>query len=129
MKELEEYHNLKAKEWANSQLKEITELTDGKITNLEQLEKEVFDAVKPGGSLVDAYLSLHGREVVEQLRHSKASNQSTSPTSHLVSSSSRSEPSAYREMTPEENNIMRQFAQYSPGLQEDLEKGKIKIHK
>jgi hypothetical protein len=129
MRELEEYRNAKAMEWANNGLKEITELTNGKITSLDQLEPAIFEAVKGGQTLADAYLSLHGREVVEQLRNSQRAAKLEGSTSHLGGSSSTPTPDTFRTLTPEEANIMAQFAQYSPGLREDLEKGKIKIKK
>lgn len=129
MRELEEYRNAKAMEWANNGLKEITELTNGKITKLDQLEPEIFQSVKQGQSLADAYLSLHGREVVEQLRHSQQAAKSEGSTSHLGGSSSTPTPTTTRSLTPEEAKIMAQFATYSPSMQTALDKGEIKIKK
>lgn len=129
MRELEEYRNAKAKEWANSQLQEITDLTGGKITKLDQIEQAVFDAVRPGGSLVDAYMSLHGREVVQQLRSSKKLEQSEGSTQHLNDHSLNPVSATFRNLTPEESSMYRQFAAYSPTMETALEKGEIKIKK
>ena len=129
MRELEEYRNAKAQEWANNQLKEITELTGGKITKLDQVEKEVFDAVRPGGTLVDAYMSIHGKEVVQELRNTKKLEQSEGSTRHLNDSSSNPVSTTYRELNSKEFDLMSQFAQYSPSMQKALDKGEIKIKK
>lgn len=117
---MEELSKLRAKqveEFGRQELAEITRLTNGKITSLAQLPKEVIDLWKKKGSLKAAYLELEGERLITELRseHSKGS------TAHMNTPSTTSNGSSgKRTLTAEERNMYKFF---NPGMKdEDLDK-------
>ena len=78
--ELEELKKIKAKEFAKDELAKITELTNGEITSLNQLPREVIELWKQKGSLKSAYLELEGEKLITKIRGA----QSKGSTDHLA---------------------------------------------
>ena len=99
MLELAELRRKQVEEFGKKELAEITKLTDGKITSLAQLPKEVIDLWKTKGSLKSAYLELEGERLITQIK----SNQNKGTTSHLNNpSGSQTPPASKRPLTAEE---------------------------
>lgn len=109
IKELEEYRKQRVKEFGEKELAEITKLTNGEITSLAQLPKEVLDLWKTKGSLKSAYLELEGEKLITKIR----SEQSKGSTEHLKSPSGDSPlPNNKRLLTEQEKRIWKQFNPY-----------------
>ena len=121
MKELQTLRDRQLVEFGKKELKELTELTGGKITSLAQLSPEVKEAWAKKGSLTAAYMELEGVNLVRGMR----SEQSKGSTSHLNSPSGGANvPSGERFLTEEEKQYWRFF---NPGMsEEELNKKTIK---
>lgn len=118
MKELESLREQRLKEFAKTELAEITKLTDGEITSLAQLPKEVVELWKTEGSLKSAYLKLEGEKLINKVR----SEQSKGSTGHMgqIGGGGNPKPSNTRPLTDEEKKMWRFF---DPSLsEEDLNK-------
>lgn len=106
MKELERYRAQQVEEFGKKELAEITKLTDGEITSLEQLPPEVLDLWKTKGSLKSAFLELKGEELIMKTR----SAQSKGSTSHLANPGTVKTPvSNKRHLTAEEKKVWKFF--------------------
>lgn len=106
IKELEEYRKQRVKEFGERELAEINKLTNGEITSLAQLPKEVIDLWKTKGSLKAAYLELEGEKLITKIR----SEQSKGSTGHLQNLSGGTPgQDTKRLLTDEEKAIWRQF--------------------
>lgn len=79
MQELAAFKEKQVKEFAKRELAEITKLTNGEVTSLEQVPADVLDLWKKKGSLKAAYLELKGEELILKAR----SGQSKGTTTHL----------------------------------------------
>lgn len=79
MKELAELRKKQVEEFGKKELADITQLTGGAITKLEQVPKDVIELWKTKGSLKAAYIELHGEELIMKAR----SEQSKGSTAHL----------------------------------------------
>lgn len=106
IKELEEYRKQRVKEFGERELAEISKLTNGEITSLAQLPKEVIDLWKTKGSLKSAYLELEGEKLITKIR----SEQSKGSTDHLTNPSGNTPPpNNKRPLNDKEKAIWRQF--------------------
>lgn len=106
IKELEEYRKQRVKEFGEKELEEIKKLTDGEITSLAQLPKEVIDLWKTKGSLKAAYLELEGEKLITRIR----SEQSKGSTAHLQNpAGSNPGQDKKRLLTDKEKQVWRQF--------------------
>lgn len=107
MQELAELRALKVREYGKQQLAEITALTDGKITKLEQLPKEVIELWKQTGDLKKSYLQLEGEKLILETRRS----QSQGTTTHMATpqSGTSSIPTDKRLLTDDEKRIWKLF--------------------
>lgn len=122
MKELEQYRAQRVQEFGRQELAEISKLTGGKITSLEQLPPEVIDLWKKKGSLKSAYLELKGEELILAAR----SEQSKGSTGHLTQvGGNASVPSTKRHLTAEEKKMWQFF---NPNMTEE-ELGKVMVDK
>lgn len=113
MKELEELKKARMKDYGKRELGEITELTGGRITRLDQLPHDVLVEWQKSGSLKDAYLKVEGPKLIKQLRNenSKAS------TSHLETPGSNAQsPSNRRPLTADEKAMWKLF---NPSITDD----------
>lgn len=122
MKELEELRSQKVKAFAEKELAEITQLTNGEITSLNQLSKEVVDVWKVTGSLKKAYLQVEGENLIAKAR----AEQSRGTTSHMntPSSNNGSIPADQRLLTDKEKAAWRVF--YPNITDEELNKKTVK---
>jgi hypothetical protein len=124
--ELDDYRASKAKEWSESQMSELSKLTGGKITRLDQLDEATLKRAQTEGSFVSAYMALHGAKLLEEVRLNGIVKQQQNSTDHLISSTGKQPANAFREPTPEERKILAQFAQFSPNMEKDLDNIKYK---
>lgn len=112
LKELEGYRQQKINDWAQKELIELKELTDGKVSKLEDVPKEVVELWKTKGSLKAAYLELQGETLIREARASAAGGQSRGSTNHLKSPTGMTAPvidSSKRPFTKEEQDIYMLF--------------------
>jgi uncharacterized protein (UPF0332 family) len=119
MKELDRYRQEKVNEWAKKELAELGELTEGKISKLEDVPKDVIELWKTKGSLKAAYLELHGEELIRKMRTSVASGQNRSTTSHMNSPQGNHNPpsgSNKRPFTQKERDVYKLF---NPGVTDE----------
>lgn len=79
MIELAEFRKKQVEEFGRKELAEITKLTNGKVTNFNQLSKNVLDAWQKTGSLKSAYLQVEGENLINTMR----SEQSKGSAEHL----------------------------------------------
>ena len=126
-KELDEYRAAKAKEWGKDQMAELSKLTGGKITKIEQLDQATLERAQKEGSFVSAYMALHGAELIEEMRLNGIAKQQQNTTSHLANPAGKQPESTLRDPSPAEKSILAQFAQYSPEMEKNLDK--IKYNK
>lgn len=107
MQELSELRSLKVQEFGKKELSEITKLTNGEITDLNQIPKPVIELWKKCGSLKAAYLQLEGENLLAKTR----SAQSKGTTDHLQSMGAGSQtiPNDKRPLTAEEKRVWKIF--------------------
>lgn len=111
--ELEELRKVRAREFAKEELASITQLTNGEITSLEQLPREVIEAWKKKGSLKAAYMELEGEKLILKMR----SEQSKGTTSHLANpTDSNPGKQTKRHLTAEEKQRWKFF---NPNMSEE----------
>lgn len=105
LKELTELRKEKLALFKDKELAEISKLTDGKITKLEEVPKDVLELWKTEGSLKSAYLKLHGEELILKAR----SEQNRGSTNHLQSPEGTNTPTNERLLTAEEKRVYKIF--------------------
>lgn len=122
MKELAELRKKQVEDFGKKELEEIKKLTDGEITSLNQLSKEVIDLWKKKGSLKSAYLELEGEKLITKIK----GEQSKGNTSHLnVPNGSTSPKSNERPLTDKEKQMFKFFNRNISD--EELNKRRVKI--
>lgn len=111
LKELETIKQQKVAEWAKKELSELSSLTDGKISKLEDVPKDVLEQWKKGGSLKAAYLELKGEDLIRQIKLGTQAQDSRGTTSHLSTPPSAPvvEDTTKRPLTDKEKDIYRLF--------------------
>lgn len=113
MKELEDLRKRNLVEFGKKELAEISELTGGQITRIDQLSREVVEEWKKSGSLTDAYLKLEGKNLISRLRNENKKGS----TNHLSTpGSSNPAPSNKRLLTNEEKQMWKLF---NPGISDE----------
>ena len=122
MKELETLRAQKIADFAKRELSEITKLTDGEITDLNQLPKEVIELWKQKGSLKSAYLELEAEKLITKIK----SGQSKGSTEHLNSLSGAKNPASNKRALTNEEKLTWRF--FNPSMT-DEEIDKIMIDK
>ena len=120
LKELELLKAQKVVEFSKRELAEITDLTNGEITDIKQLPKEVLELWKQKGSLKSAYIEVEGEKLIKKFK----SEQSKGSTAHLNSlSSNNMSDSNKRHLTDDEKKLWKYF---NPSMtDEELEKKMI----
>lgn len=104
--ELDAFRKQQAQEYGKKQLAEITKLTNGEITNLNQLPKSVIDLWSKNGDLKAAFLQIEGEKLIIKAR----SAQSKGTTEHMQNPSGPTPPpSKTRPLTTEEIQVWKQF--------------------
>lgn len=118
LQELEGYRQQKVNEWAKKELTELSELTNGKVTKLEDVPKNVLELWKTKGSLKAAYLELEGETLIREMRTGIASGQSKGSTGHLQSpkGTPANNNSNKRPFTQQEKDVYRLF---NPGVTDE----------
>lgn len=120
MLELAELKAQQVKEFGKKELAEISELTGGEITSLEQLPREVLESWKTEGSLVSAYMKHEGGNLIRKIR----SEGSKGTTAHLSTpGGSTPQNPAKRPLTAAEK---QQWKFFNPGMS-DEELNKIRV--
>lgn len=121
MQELNELRQMKVQEFARKELAEITRLSGGEITSINQLKPEVIEAWKKKGSLKSAYLEVEGENRIMKIM----SDQSKGTTSHLANASGTAPmPTGMRTLTAAEKQMYKFF---NPSMtDEDLNKLTVK---
>lgn len=122
MKELELLRQKQVEEFGKRELAEITKLTDGEITSLAQLPKEVLELWKKKGSLKSAYLELEGEKLILKARR----EQSKGSTSHLANPAGVTTPPSNKR--PLTNNEKQMWKYFNPHMT-DEEINKITVDK
>lgn len=85
LKEFDSFKQQRVNDWAQKELAELKEFTDGKIATLADVPKDVIELWKTKGSLKAAYIELHGESLIREMRAGIASEQSRGSTGHLAS--------------------------------------------
>ena len=119
LKELDSYRQERMNAWAKQELAILSELTDGKISKFEDVPKDVIEEWKTKGSLKEAYLNLHGEELIREIRTGVASGQNRSTTSHMASPQGTPTPpsnSNKRLFTQKEREVYKLF---NPGVTDE----------
>ena len=112
LKELDSYRQERVNAWAKKELAELSELTQGKVSKLEDVPKDVIELWKTKGSLKGAYLELHGETLIREMQMGIASGQNRSTTSHMASPQGAPAPadnSNKRPFTPKEREVYKLF--------------------
>lgn len=112
LKELDSYRQERVNAWAKKELAELSELTQGKVSRLEDVPKDVIELWKTKGSLKGAYLELHGETLIREMQTGIASGQNRSTTSHMASPQGAPAPadnSNKRPFTPKEREVYKLF--------------------
>lgn len=112
LKELDSYRQERVNAWAKKELAELSELTQGKVSKLEDVPKDVIELWKTKGSLKGAYLELHGETLIREMQMGIASGQNRSTTSHMTSPQGAPAPadnSNKRPFTPKEREVYKLF--------------------
>lgn len=106
LRELDEFKKKQVEEYGKRELAEITRLTGGEITSIEQLPKDVIELWKTTGSLKGAYMQLHGEELITKVR----AQQLKGSTSHLQNPAGAPPVKTdTRPLTEEEKKVWRLF--------------------
>lgn len=122
MQELETLRTKQLQEFGRKELEEIKKLTNGEITSLAQLPKEVIDLWKTKGSLKSAYLELEGEKLINKIR----GEQSRGSTNHLQNPTGATpQQQKTRPLTAEEKAIWRQIHPHMS--EEELNKKQVNI--
>ena len=113
MQELAEYRKKQQLEFGKRELAEITKLTGGRITNLNQLPKNVLERWQENGSLKSAYLELEGEKLIEQMR----SEQSRGSAEHLGNPNGSSPANTNQRPLTEQEKQMWKF--FNPSITDE----------
>lgn len=113
MQELEELRQMRVQEFGKKELAEVTKLSGGEITSLNQLSPEVISAWKQKGSLKAAYLEVEGEKRIMRMM----SDQSRGTTTHLTANGgSAAVPTGERNLTADEKKMYKFF---NPSMTDD----------
>ena len=119
LKEFDSFKQERVSAWAQQELAELKDLTDGKISKFEEIPKDVIESWKTKGSLKAAYLELHGEALIKETRASVASGQSRGSTGHLASPSgspTHTSDANRRPFTAQEREVYKLF---NPGVTDE----------
>ena len=113
MLELAEFRKQQVVAFGKQELAEITKLTGGKVTELNQLPKKVLERWKETGSLKSAYLEIEGENLINQMR----SEQSKGSAEHLGNPNGSSPAiTDQRPLTDKEKQMWKFF---NPGISDE----------
>lgn len=112
LKELDGYRQERVNAWAERELAELSELTQGRISKLENVPKDVIELWKTKGSLKGAYIELHGEKLIREMQTGIASGQNRGTTGHLASPQGTPAPAddnTRRPFTAKEREVYKLF--------------------
>lgn len=112
LRELDGYRQERVAAWAKKELAELSALTGGKISTLDDVPKDVIELWKTKGTLKGAYLELHGEALIREMQTSIASEQTRSTTGHMASPKGTPAPpsaTTKRPLTAKERDVYRLF--------------------
>lgn len=112
LKELDSYRQERMNTWAKQELATLSKLTNGKISKLEDVPKDVIEKWKTKGSLKAAYLELYGEELIREIQTGVASEQNRSTANHMTSPQGAPTPmnnSNRRPFTAKEREVYKMF--------------------
>ena len=112
LRELDSYRQERMTAWAQRELAELSQLTEGRVTTLADVPKDVLELWKTKGSLKAAYMELHGEALIREMRASIASGQSRGSTGHMKSPQGTPAPVGSgnkRPFTQQEKDVYRLF--------------------
>lgn len=113
MQELASFRRQQVAAFGKRELAEISELTGGKVTSINQLPKRVLELWQEEGSLVDAYLKVEGKKLITQMR----SEHSRGTTDHLSGTNGSSPTNnTQRHLNNKEKEIWKYF---NPGISDE----------
>ena len=110
--ELDKFREQRMQEWAKSEVAELSQLTGGRISKLEQVPKNVIELWKQKGSLKAAYLELEGERLIREMQAGIAGEQSKGTVQHMNSPQGNPKPLSddkKRPYTQQEKDIYRLF--------------------
>lgn len=110
--ELDKFREQRMQEWAKSEVAELSQLTGGRISKLEQVPKNVIELWKQKGSLKAAYLELEGEKLIREMQAGIAGEQSKGTVQHMNSPQGNPKPLSddkKRPYTQQEKDIYRLF--------------------
>ena len=119
LKEFDSFKQQRVSAWAQQELAELKELTDGKISSFEEVPKDVLESWKTKGSLTAAYMELHGKTLLKEVRAGIAGGQSRGSTGHLTSPSgspTHTSDANRRPFTAQEREVYKLF---NPGVTDE----------
>ena len=104
---------MRVQEFGKKELAEVTKLSGGEITSLNQLSPEVISAWKQKGSLKAAYLEVEGEKRIMRMM----SDQSRGTTTHLTANGgSAAVPTGERTLNADERKMYKFF---NPSMTDD----------
>ena len=122
MKELDEFKKKQIAEFAKNEIAEISKLTDGEITDVKQLPKEVLDLWAKKGSLKSAYLELEGEKLITKMK----SEQSKGTMTHMQQVSGGTDPSGSKHERPLTDDEKKYWKFFNPNISdEELNKKRV----
>ena len=119
LKEFDSFKQERVSAWAQKELAELKELTDGKISKFEDVPADVLELWKTKGSLTQSYMERYGASLVKEIRAGIASGQSRGSTGHMASP--QGAPANVNNMnkrpfTPQEREVYKLF---NPGVTDE----------
>ena len=112
LQELDALRQQRMQEWAKTELAELSQLTGGRVSKLDDIPKPVLELWKKKGSLKAAYIELEGEKLIREMRAGVAGEQSKGTTRHMQSPQGAPTPSGNentRPLTQQEKDIYRLF--------------------
>lgn len=119
LQELDAYRQERVTAWAQKELTELSELTNGKITDMASVPKDVLELWKTKGSLKAAYLELHGEKLIREMQSGVASGQSRGSTGHLNSLNGTPAPSSNTGKRPFTEHEKQIYKLFNPGITDE----------
>lgn len=119
MKELDALREQQMQSWAQKEITELTNLTDGRVKSLDDVPKPVIERWKQTGSLKKAYMELEGENLIKYMQTKYRGEGSKGTTAHMNSPAGSPKPvseTAKRPLTDHEKDVYRIF---NPDISDD----------
>lgn len=119
LREFDSFRQERVSAWAQKELAELKELTDGKISKFEDVPADVIESWKTKGSLTAAYMELHGVELLRETRANVASGQSRGSTGHLASPQGTPTQTGNMNKRPFTDHEREVYKLFNPGVTDE----------